>query len=467
MSFCVAVQSAIFYVVACTPCAKVRHRQKARQKAKKEREEKARVVAEQPHLYHHPDPFHTNPYWAEEIRMGPSLPKKGKSGDKNASQRGLTNASRDLTSVGTDSSIAIEPPKTGQSTSPGATAPRPVPASGISSSPTVVPEEDTTSAALSKTASVSTGDDWNLKRYQREDEELWGHEFSRTGQKLMDAIKQAGSTAGRFVESKLGIEKQVTEEDRYNFYFSPRNPPVNDYHPPVVSSKPIHRDALRWMLQPPPPAKVMEGKVPVSRTASMMSVGSRRAVGALDGISMGKRVGEKALEARRNGDPAYGEGELHSTSSLPKTRSRRARAATVSSTKTRSRRTTRSHSISTDSENSSEGVGRRRGRRPGYRPPATPEIDSTDSEGEYISKSLDSLSNGVHPTHAAQKPRLSTILSSESAMKASKLQTDLSRSPPPPLKEVTNASQAPRPEDNGKEQYSGVSVDNGLDSRVQ
>lgn len=387
--------------------------------------------------------------------MGPALPRKGKGGDncKSASQRRLTDASRDGASVETASSVAISPTatKTGLKPNPNPTPcpiitssitpPGPTNSPDMGSAPTVVPEEDAASATLSKTASVSTGDDWNFKRYQREDEELWGHEFSKTGQKLMDAIKQAGTTAGRFVESKLGIEKQVTEEDRYSFYFSPRNPPVNDYHPPVVSSKPIHKDGLRWMLQPPPPAKVMEGKVPVSRTASMMSVGSRRTVGTSDGMSLGRRVGERAFEARiRNGETPYEGGDLHSTSSLNKTRPRR--AATGSTVRTRSRRTARSHSIS-ESEDSSEGIGRRRARRPSHpRPVATPELNSEDSEDEYISRSLESMGNSAHLTHAAQRSRLSTILSSSVNIKTSPLQPKKSLVPSRPVREVTNTSQA-------------------------
>ena len=93
MSFPVAVRSAIFYFVACTPCAKVRHRQKAKEQAKKERLQKARLETEQPGLYRHPSPFNTNPYWQEEILMGPSLPKKAAS--KNSSQRGLESTARE------------------------------------------------------------------------------------------------------------------------------------------------------------------------------------------------------------------------------------------------------------------------------------------------------------------------------------------------------------------------------------
>ena len=413
MSFCVAVQSAIFYYAACTPCNQFLNRRKAKVKARKESDEKARVISEQPHLYQHPDPFHTNPFWSEEIRIGPSLPPKKGRGSDNSRKT----ASRDLTSEGTGSTIAVTPP-TAATTSPQPVgSPNPAHAPGICSSPTIVLEEDAASAILSKTASVSTVDGWNFKRYQREDEELWGYEFSKTGQKLMDAIKQAGTTAGRYVESKLGIEKQVTEEDRYNFYFSPRNPPVNDYHPPIVSSKPIHRDTLRWMLQPPPPAKVMEGKIPVSRTASVMSIGSRRTATS-EVISMGRLVGERALEAKiRNGEvPGDEERDFCSTSTLHKVRTRK---TTTSTTRTGSRRTTRSFSMSTESEDSDDESYQRRSRRPSRRPVVTPDIDSDESGNEHMARSLESLGGNGHPSHAAQKPRLPTILSSETTVTVS------------------------------------------------
>ena len=420
MSFPVAVQSAAFYFLACTPCTKIQHRHKAAQRAKKEREEKNRMVIEQPHLYQHPDPFNTNPYWSEEIRMGPSLPKKrgGGGGDssKNASQRGLTAVSRDGgASIGTGSSQVFS---SGPSGAVPNTATSPTDMSRIGSGPTIVGEEDMANDTLSKTASVSTADDWNLKRYQREDEELWG---TWTGHKLMDAIKQAGTTAGRFVESKLGIEREVTEEDRYNFYFSPRNPPVNDYHPPVVSSKPAHKDGLRWMLQPPPPAKVMEGKVPVSRSASMMSAGSRRTNTTVGSLS--RQVGERSFEARlRSGESPF-DNDLYSTASINRTRSRR--AATNSTTRTKSRRTARSGSLSAESGDSSEGFSQRR-RRPSYRTTATPEIESED-EDDYVPRSLNIFTNpnsgAAAANHAAQKPRLSTILSSDTTTTAATVTT--------------------------------------------
>ncbi|KAF7542751.1 hypothetical protein G7046_g10118 [Stylonectria norvegica] len=227
MSFPAALQSAVFYIVACTPCAKVRHRQKTRVRAKKERQEKAKFEADQPDLYQHPSPFNTNPYWQEEITMGPTLPKK--SASKNSSQRGLASAGRDSVapSVSEHTNITDSHTNIGDST-------------------------------LAITEDGNLSDDWNRRRgYQREDEELWGQ---WSGQKLMDAFSKARGSAGRLIESTLGIEKEVTDEERREFYFTPKNPPINDYHPPVVSSKMPSKSAHRWMLQPPPSAMIMKAK---------------------------------------------------------------------------------------------------------------------------------------------------------------------------------------------------------------
>ncbi|KAK4673440.1 hypothetical protein QC763_111980 [Podospora pseudopauciseta] len=437
MSYLSAVQSALFYYLACTPCYACVGNHKAAKQAKKEREMKAQIILEQPHLYRHPDPFQTNPYWEEEIKMGPSLPKKGKNIDrssKSLSQRRLTAASRDGgASIGAGSSVMFN---MGSPTS--TVGPRPSVSTTIA--PTVVGDAEMASPTLSKTISVSTADDWNLKPYQREDEELWGHEYEsqRRTQKLVDALKQAGSSAGRFVESKLGLEKQVTEQDRYDFYFAPKNPPVNEYHPPVVSSKPAHKDGLRWMLQPPPPAKVMEGKVPVSRSASLMSVNSRRTVSTVGSGSLGRLVGEKALEAKsRRGETPFD--DRLSSASLARTRSRRTIVSTV---RTRSRRTTRATSFSTESDDSSDDLHHRMARRRNHRPVATPEVDS-DDEKEYNTKNIEAGISvtppmSTHPTHAAQKPRLATILSS--AVVVVDQVPSSQKTSSSPLQEVTNST---------------------------
>ncbi|KAI1137895.1 hypothetical protein F5Y05DRAFT_65204 [Hypoxylon sp. FL0543] len=413
MSFGVAVQSAIFYVVSCAPCLQARHHQKSKARAKKEREEKARLQAENPGLYQHPDPFNTNPYWSEEIMMGPRIQSKKYTGgnSKNMSQKRLNSSGKESTSV-TESSTRVD------SMSPG-------------SSHTAVGE----GGKLSFSTTLS--DDWNRKRYQREDEELWGqgHDLSRTGHKLMDAIKQAGSSAGRILEASLGKEpKTVTEEDRHNFYFAPKNPPVNEYHPPIVRQRPIHKDGNKWMLQPPPPAKIMEGKVPVGRSASMASHLSRKTTMS-DGPNLGRLVHERTVEAKlRSGEfPS----DFDSTSTLQKTASRK---NTASSQGQQSHRVARSRSLSLESTDASdEPMSRRRSRRVRQAPA---DFDSS-SEDEYYLRSSDSFGRG---RRAARRPTLQPISNSQENEKDSKETIPrtkgetLTRSASSALANVTNSS---------------------------
>jgi len=465
MSYFGALQSALFYFLACTPCYNLAHVYKTRKEAKREREIKARLVTEQPHLYRHPDPFHTNPYWEEEIRLGPHPPTKKRKGSdgfgskRSLSQRRLTVASRDgRPSTGAGSSVLVSMTELNSprpSTSPTLTP-------GLSSSPTVVQDDGPASPTLSKTASIATTTtDMYTRRYQREDEELWGHESSSTswsapGHRLMDAIKHAGSTAGRYMESKLGggsssprSSKAVTDEDRYNFYFAPRNPPVNEYHPPVVSSRPMRKDELKWMLQPPPPAKFMDGKVPVSRSASTMSVASsvatrrtlngqgsvrepNRSMGSLNRVASEKgrvrsaSTGEKSSvgnsEVGENATGAAKEKDLRSVSTPSPTKSRssnsnrssmrrRRRAGTAGSGSIRSpsmrcqrrrRRETVTSRSSSDADSESD-----------------PNSDSEDSGSETNNTSCNASSigrgdsKGKASVTAARKARLSTIKSSE------------------------------------------------------
>ncbi|KAI5466152.1 hypothetical protein BGZ63DRAFT_400553 [Mariannaea sp. PMI_226] len=371
MSFPVAFRSAVFYIVACTPCAKVRHRHKAREQAKKERQEKARIENEQPDLYQHPSPFNTNPYWQEEITMGPSLPKK--SASKNSSQRGLT-------SSGGDSSALSVSERTNPAESHLQIAP----------STTITSDDD----ALS--------DDWNRRKgYQREDEELWGQ---WPGQKFVDAISKARDSAGRLIESTLGIDKEVTDQDRKDFYFTPKNPPINDYHPPVVSSKAPGKDAHRWMLQPPPPAKIMEGKVPVSRAGSSGSKSSGRTLVAED-VHLSRMVQEKLVMEKlkkESNDPT----ETELIESLFATRTNRSLSI----------HRTRSLSFDTSDDSTENPFDKRRNRiRPVVAPPGAESSDDEDSDRPVpFSQSVTNISPRTSATHAAQRPNLETIMSTRS-----------------------------------------------------
>ncbi|KAJ3551388.1 hypothetical protein NPX13_g11374 [Xylaria arbuscula] len=211
--------------------------------------------------------------------VGPHIERKKY---RNPSQRRLTSSGGDTVSVGGSSTVVNHVSKTSTPTAISDTTLRTKenekPNVNIGGSIITVTHLDASSRRsesgyeLSPVTTTDLPHNWNHTRYQREDEELWGPDLSRTGHKLMDAIKHAGSSAGRFLESSLNKDaRQLSDdEDEGSRYFHPIPPPVNDYHPPIIRRNPL-KGSVRWMIQPPPPAKLMEGKVPVSRGSSIAS----------------------------------------------------------------------------------------------------------------------------------------------------------------------------------------------------
>ncbi|CAK7264559.1 hypothetical protein SEPCBS119000_001058 [Sporothrix epigloea] len=534
MALPVAIQSVVFYYLACTPCMSARTRYRAKKKFDRERKEREALEEDEPHRYRHPSPFSVNPYWQEEIMMGPSLPKKGRAAKHNSSQRKLTSAGQDG-SIATRSSLAISshggPSNSaggvgigvagavGERASTNAAATRPSldsPTTAVNggsfvnvnrygaasnsgsgteiaanngngssqahttsgqppASPTLIPDDarsmsllemTATGATVASSANVST-EGWNIKRYQREDEELWGAEPSSRTHKLMDAIVKASSSAGRLLESTLGSKERgalstggagVTDRDRANFYATTViHPPVNDYHPPVVSSKPAHRDGLRWMLQPPPPAKVMEGKVPVSRSTSVASSiasgAPRRSAATGSEVSIARR---KALESRlrradsgRSTAPINGRPHTSSLSSIDDDAADAVAyaAATASLSRSVSRKSaggqpqrlslsrgasavTRSRSGSLTSSiedpnwsSDEEGVLRTQWRFPMSTPLPMPAMPAAAAmPGTVYSKNTEGVFLSQSSLHVNSRPKLETILSSDASGKG-----DLSR----------------------------------------
>lgn len=180
---------------------------------------------EQPDLYHHPEPSATNPYWSEEIVLGPGPPPR-RTGRKalNGSQRGITTAGTHSTGPSRGgSSLDMNHPET---TDPTRTS------------------DDTLS-----------GDNWNRRRYQREDEELWGFGEPDPTMRKGSQSNGTGSSVG-----VAGISRPGTAYSTAESYYTARAPPVNDLHPPVVSMPSPNAADNKWMLQPPPRAKIMNGK---------------------------------------------------------------------------------------------------------------------------------------------------------------------------------------------------------------
>lgn len=397
-----ALRSVWFYYIGCSPCRKIGHRRETRREAEREKTLKARLEMDQPGLYRHPNPEGTNQYWMEDINMGPSLPKRGAS--KNTSQKRLKSADTDATTERPDTSPVDRGNSIGSSTQ--------FHSAETANSPTIVADELEVRTTLSMSVTDSQDLDWNRKRYDREDEELWGHQmYNRAGQRIREVMEKGRNTAGRiFDASRPRGEREITEDERNEFYTAPRNPPVNDYHPPVVSSRPASKHEYRWMLQPPPSAKIMEGKVPVSRSGSLTSVASRRtatagSLASKEELGLGRLVGEKIMQDKiRKGEMPPGE-ELTIVTSRPNTRRRRT-ASTMSSIP--SQRSTRSRSNTTGSESSDTIYERRRQRRLAKQKAAEAEAGSeADDESE------DERQVTSERSHTAQRPKLETIASSE------------------------------------------------------
>ncbi len=241
-------QSAIFYYISCAPCTKLNYRRKRRKQLKREKSEKALHEAEEG-VRHHPSPFSTNPYWNEEISLGPGPPPQRKA---NRDGKGKPKDSGGLRTGGVGSSTET----------------------GTSSADTVVGEEGVEQIR-------DSGEGWNKRRYQREDEILWGKE------------EEEGKPTGMSPVSRSATSNAS--------YYQARNPAVNDLHPPVVSTQPKDRSETQWMLQPPPKAKIMEGKEKAnspnrSRSGSGASKDSKASGRKPE--SLGRQVGERLMESK-------------------------------------------------------------------------------------------------------------------------------------------------------------------------
>ncbi|KAL4886435.1 hypothetical protein BJY04DRAFT_177700 [Aspergillus karnatakaensis] len=211
-------QSAVFYYVTCTPCDEALNRRKIRNDAvrsrQREKQHSEAVVTDQPRPFPQPMPFSTNPGWMEELALGPGPPKRR--GGRATAHHRVESWDTGALSTGSFQDLDISP---------------------------------TPSQRMSKLGPKQLGDRFNrMLRYQREDEPLWGEE-----------VEVKGSSVGMPGQGKVDARAPSK-------YYIPRVPPVNDLHPPIVSG-PKSRAETRWMLQPPPSARVMSGKEKSPMTA--------------------------------------------------------------------------------------------------------------------------------------------------------------------------------------------------------
>ncbi|KAL3470616.1 hypothetical protein BJX99DRAFT_44771 [Aspergillus californicus] len=206
-------QSAVFYYATCTPCAesiarRKRKKEALRSRSQRETEYSEALVTDQPRPFPQPAPFSTNPGWMEELALGPG-PAKRRGGHRTATHNRVESWDTNACSTASyQDDLSLTP-----------------------------------SQRKDKHGARHLGDKLNRKlRYQREDEPLWGEE-----------LEVKGSSVGLSGRGKA-------DTGAPSKYYTHRVPPVNDLHPPIVSG-PKSRAETRWMLQPPPSARVMTGKV--------------------------------------------------------------------------------------------------------------------------------------------------------------------------------------------------------------
>jgi hypothetical protein len=207
------VQSAIFYYVSCSPCLDRKYKKQRKREAKNATQE---LVTTEPGAIRQPTAFQTNEQWAEELILGPGPPKPWKP----------------------DEILARVKQKF--QTPPDA-PPRPSIDRRISN------PFETVKESLKNTLHP---DKWNWKRYDREDEMLWGWGDKVT--KMLDKVT--------FHHEEPTGRKRAHTDDSDRDYTRGRIPDVNDLHPPVASRLPATREEAAWMILPPPSRAVMEGK---------------------------------------------------------------------------------------------------------------------------------------------------------------------------------------------------------------
>jgi hypothetical protein len=242
------VQSAVFHYASCAPCTGYTDGKKRRKAAKAARKVREKLQLEQPDAYHHPEPTGTNVYWHEEITMGPGPPPR-------RARRTNTGSTRGIATRGTQSSALS---KGGSSLD-------------VDQGGDMRLSDDT----------LEDDETWNHKRYQREDEDLWGHDEPSI---RLEHTMSGSSTGGG------GFQLRRPGTSRSGSYYTACVPPVNELHPPVVSLPSPDPSENRWMLQPPPKASVMAGKERASNRSRSGSGASSRVE-----LSLGRQVSSRQI----------------------------------------------------------------------------------------------------------------------------------------------------------------------------
>lgn len=345
-------QSAVFFYVSCGPCFEQSRRRKKLREAKASQRARNNDGSG---MNLQPAPFQTNPHWHEEMALGPSPPSRRTTKAETIASRGITTA--------------------GTATSQYSTA-----GSSLSD---LGPAQSVSSIHL-------PGHSWNTKRYQRADEEfvyfpaLEEVEDRPHTHRQMSDNSRKGSSVG-----VAGWPAEPLEKPPSIYYIPARAPPVNDLHPPVVSTVPAKKEERAWMKEPPPSASFMNGKKGVTARSRSASGASGTSSLKTKDQSLGRHVGHKMVEdkVKRRVTPSV-DGE----SSQPNRKS----MATVSTGHSSPVKERGSSSLDVDD---SERTTLKRKKRP---PPVHIPVFDTSS---HVDDSSSSSPDVLRPTNKGNRPK--------------------------------------------------------------
>ncbi|KAF1356852.1 hypothetical protein BDV97DRAFT_365561 [Delphinella strobiligena] len=374
------IQSAIFYYLSCAPCTGYSYRKKRRKEAIKDRATKHQLEMDEPGLYRHPSPFATNPNWQTEIDLGPHPQDKSSKKSmqkKSRTQTGGTGGTGggSQTGIASDTSLPLVPGATMDGTT-------------------------------------------NLRKFQREDEDLWGPHLRPSGSR--NSALEGSVINGRALSRPATARTARTDKSNASYY-SFSNPPINDLHPAIVTRL-DNRDDAMWMLQPPPTARVMRGVDKPSSTRARSDSGSTKVSSRQgDYPPLARRLSQHIIDEKlKSGEQLPGISFENQSSPHPQTLSRDFPSTS-----------------STDNLSSDDSLPPRRKRRP---PPINVSEDSNDSERTIVPRStIDSaVSGNLHPRRA-----LSPIGSENTSSRPSARTS--SRSPSPGAASVKTRHSTGRP----------------------
>ncbi|KAH7116017.1 hypothetical protein B0J11DRAFT_444115 [Dendryphion nanum] len=364
------IQSAVFHYASCAPCIQHATQKKRRKQAKKDKKARSKQENDMPGQYAHPFPTGTNPFWQEEINLGPGPPPRRAKRSNTSSQKGIRRA-------GTHSTVVSQTASSNDGT-------------GLDD-------------PLRMSQDSVHDENWNRKRYQREDEDLWGIDEPLTP---MRPVARQGSSVG-----VVGMTRPDTSRSNIERYYTARVPPVNDLHPPVVSLPSPRPNDSHWMLQPPPKASIMNGKERATNRSRSGSGASSRVE-----LSLQRQISSRQLKYKldRRGTPeipTISRGSSHNKkrNDRPRTPQVHVRPPSAASSQKKKRRDTLLTSRSDEpSSNDSDETILRGLRREGTLDGSTATLSSNNS----IVTKRSPMPNLKIVRVQSSRQRLSTVISS-------------------------------------------------------